>query len=58
MILNHKFTIKNTEKIGIVLILFSIFYFDNSMITINSLEPKLLVNTGTALVLASQSEMV
>ena len=40
MILNHKFTIKNTEKIGIVLILFSIFYFDNSMITINSFRAK------------------
>tara|TARA_B100002019_G_C21274805_1_gene604744 strand:+ start:8140 stop:10050 length:1911 start_codon:yes stop_codon:yes gene_type:complete len=56
MILNHKFSIKNVEKIGIILILFSIFYFDNSMITINSLEPKLLVNTGTALVLVSKSD--
>ncbi len=56
MILQPKFEIKHIEKLGIGLIIFSIFYFDDSMLTLNSVEPRLLANIGVASILFSKSK--
>ena len=53
MILYRKVNIKHIEKIGLVFLLFSIFYFDDKMLTLNSIEPKLIATTGTGLILLS-----
>ena len=55
MIISQKLKFKNIEKLGFVIILFSIIYFDDQMITINSFEPKALVNLGTAFILLSKN---
>ena len=55
MILSQKLIFKHIEKLGFLIILFSIFYFDDRMITINSFEPKALVNLGTAFILLSKN---
>ena len=55
MIISQKLMFKHIEKLGFVIILFSIFYFDDRMITINSFEPKALVNLGTAFILLSKN---
>ena len=56
MILGQKINLRHSEKIGISLTLFSIFYFDDKMLTLNSLEPKLLAIIGVCLILLSQSD--
>ena len=53
MILSQRFEIKHSGKLGIFIILFSLMYFDNQMLTINSAVPKITITTGTALVLLS-----
>jgi len=53
MIFQKKINIKHIEKVGFTIIIFSIFYFDDSMLTLNSLEPRLLSNLGVSMVLLS-----
>ena len=53
MIINQKLLLRHLEKIGTILIFISFIYFDDSVLSINSLEPKLLATLGTALVLLS-----
>ncbi len=53
MIFQDKINIKNIEKVGIAILFFSIFYFDDTTLTINSIEPKIISNSGVALVLLS-----
>lgn len=55
MILSNFIRIKYIEKPGIFLILFSTFYFDDSTLSINSIEPKLIACTGVALILLSKN---
>ena len=55
MILSQRFEIKHSGKLGIFIILFSLMYFDNQMLTVNSIEPKITIATGTALVLLSNN---
>jgi peptidoglycan/LPS O-acetylase OafA/YrhL len=51
-----KINIKYSEITGIFMIFFSLFYFENTLVSLNSLEPKLLVCIGTALVINSSSK--
>ena len=53
MIVHHKFQIKYLNFVGILLIFFSFIYFDDSMLTLNSLEPRLVGVLGSGMVLAS-----
>ena len=53
MIFQKKINIQHIEKVGFVFIVFSIFYFDDSMLTLNSIEPRALSNLGVAMVLIS-----
>jgi len=58
MILYGKVHIKHVEKIGLMTLLFSIFYFDDTMLTLNSIEPKLVATIGTGLtLLGNKSEI-
>lgn len=54
MILSSNFKIKNLEKLGLPLMLFSIFYFDDSWI--NDIEPKLIALIGISLIIFSNKE--
>tara|TARA_Y100000591_G_C21833261_1_gene700942 strand:- start:544 stop:2523 length:1980 start_codon:yes stop_codon:yes gene_type:complete len=51
MIFQNKLKIKYIEIFGLTILLFSTIYFDDSMITINSIEPRIVANLGVALVL-------
>jgi len=51
-----KINIKYSEIIGILIIFFSLIYFENTLVSLNSLEPKLLVCLGTALVINSNKK--
>ena len=53
MILNSSYSFKHTEKIGLILTIFSIFFFDDSWI--NDLEPKLICLIGISLILISKN---
>ncbi len=54
MILSSNIKIKHLEKIGLLLMLFPIFYFGDNWI--NDTEPKLLALTGISLIIFSNSE--
>ena len=56
MILHYKLKIKYINFFGILLILFSFIYFDDSMLTLNSLEPRLVAVLGSGMILASPVE--
>ena len=53
MILNSNIQIKHLEKLGFPLMLFPIFYFDDSWI--NDIEPKLISLMGVALIIFSNT---
>ena len=55
MILRSNFTIKHLEKIGIIFLIFPIYYFDD-LKWINDTEPKLIALFGTCLILFSNTE--
>ena len=55
MIINNRYSIKYINYLGFFVIAFSITSFGNEMLILNSLEPKLLVNLGTACVLLSKN---
>ena len=54
MILSSNFKIKHLEKIGLPLMLFPIFYFDDSWI--NDVEPKLLALIGISFIIFSNTD--
>ena len=54
MIISSNLRIKHLEKIGFLLLLFAIFYFDESQI--NNIEPKLFAVIGTVLVILSNTD--
>jgi peptidoglycan/LPS O-acetylase OafA/YrhL len=56
MILSQKLNLRHSEKIGITFTLFSLFYFDDNMLTLNSLEPKLVAVFGVSLILLSKDK--
>lgn len=58
MYLSFKISIKHLEKIGFTLIVFSILYFENTMISLNSIEPKIIATFGTFLFLLSDNNKV
>tara|TARA_Y100000389_G_scaffold92538_1_gene89257 strand:+ start:10760 stop:12754 length:1995 start_codon:yes stop_codon:yes gene_type:complete len=58
MILYLKYKIKYIEYLGILLVMFSFIYFDDSMMTLNSLEPRLVGVVGSGMILASNSENI
>ena len=51
MILSSKYHLKHLEKIGAILLVFSVFYFDDDWI--NDIEPKLISITGICLFIFS-----
>ena len=51
MIFQNKLKIKYIEIFGLAILLFSTVFFDDSMITINSIEPRIVANLGVAMVL-------
>ena len=53
MILQNKISMKHTEKLGVLIIISSLIYFDDTMLTLNSIEPRIISNIGVALVLLS-----
>tara|TARA_Y100000389_G_C17463970_1_gene523971 strand:+ start:2639 stop:4612 length:1974 start_codon:yes stop_codon:yes gene_type:complete len=53
MILQNKISLKHIEKIGFLSIIFSFIYFDDSMLTLNSIEPRIVSNIGVAAILLS-----
>lgn len=53
MILQNKISVKHTEKFGVLIIISSLIYFDDTMLTLNSIEPRIISNIGVALVLLS-----
>ena len=57
MILRDSIKIRHIEKLGIFFIFFSILYFDDSTLSINSIEPKLIACIGVALVLLSKNNL-
>lgn len=55
MVINNRYSIKYINYLGFFIIAYSITSFGNEMLILNSLEPKLLVNLGTACVLLSKN---
>ncbi len=56
MVLQNKVTFKHIEKLGLGLVFFSMVYFDDSMLTLNSIEPRLIANIGVASILFSNEK--
>ena len=56
MILQHKVWNIKLNNLGFIFIVTSIFYFDDSMLTLNSIEPRLLAVFGTFLVLTFENK--
>jgi peptidoglycan/LPS O-acetylase OafA/YrhL len=52
MILSQNLKIRNTGPLGLLIILFSVFFFDDSLV--NSIEPKLVATLGSSLILVSR----
>ena len=53
MVLSNNLKIKHLEKIGLPLVLFPLFYFDEY--SVNDIEPKLLVSLGISLIIFSNT---
>jgi peptidoglycan/LPS O-acetylase OafA/YrhL len=58
MIFHYKIQNKYLNYLGVSLIIFSYFYFDDSMMTLNSIEPRLLAVLGSGMVLGSSNNNV
>ena len=58
MLLSFKLKIKYFDYVGLGIIFFSFIYFDETMLTLNSLEPKIFINLGIALTLISKSSVI
>ena len=58
MVARFKLNLKHTEVFGILLLIYTFIYFDNSMLTLNSIEPRLISNLGTALILFSDGKSI
>jgi len=55
MMINSKIKIKKINFLGFLIIFFCVFYFKDTMLDLNSIEPRLFVVAGTGLVLMSKS---
>jgi peptidoglycan/LPS O-acetylase OafA/YrhL len=55
MIVNSKIKLKKIYFLGYFIIFLSIFYFNDTMLDLNSIEPRLFAVVGTGLVLLSES---
>ena len=55
MIIENKVSIKHSGKIGLFLVFLSMFYFDSQILTINSIEPRIISNFGVSLILLSKN---
>ena len=55
MIINSKIKMKKIHFLGYLTIFLSVFYFKDTMLNLNSIEPRLFAVTGTGLVLMSES---
>jgi peptidoglycan/LPS O-acetylase OafA/YrhL len=53
MFVNQKLNIKHLNYLGLVLISFSFLYFDDTMLSLNSIEPRLVSTLGVGMVLLS-----
>ena len=51
MIVQNKIKIKNLSFIGIAFVTYSLFYFDDSIINLNSIEPRIVALFGASLML-------
>tara|TARA_B100000900_G_scaffold397211_1_gene397317 strand:- start:9815 stop:11794 length:1980 start_codon:yes stop_codon:yes gene_type:complete len=56
MIFQNKIRIKYIDKLGFILLLFSFIYFDDSMLTINSIEPRIISNLSVSMILISRND--
>jgi len=54
MMINSKIKIKKINFLGYFIILLSVFYFKDTMLDLNSIEPRLFAVAGTTLVLMSK----
>lgn len=55
MIISQKISIKHIEKFGLLILFFAFFYFDDSMLTLNSIEPKIAAVFATGLLLINKN---
>ena len=55
MMVSSKIKIKKVNYLGYLIIFLSVFYFKDTMLDLNSIEPRLFAVTGTGLVLMSES---
>ena len=55
MIVNSKIKIKKIHFLGYLIIFLSVFYFKDTMLDLNSIEPRLFAVVGTGLVLMSDN---
>lgn len=58
MILNSKFKIKNIDYLGYSIVFFSVVYFKDTMLNLNSIEPRFVAVIGTGLILLSNNSKV
>ena len=56
MIVSSKISIKNLNYLGLLIVVSSFIFFDDSPLTLNSIEPKLIVNVGTSFILISKGD--
>ena len=56
MIVSSKISIKNLNYLGLLIVVSSFIFFDDSMLTLNSIEPKLIVSVGTSFILISKGD--
>ncbi len=55
MFVSSKVKIKNLNYFGYLIIFFSVSYFDNTMLSLNSIEPRVAAVFGTGLILLSNN---
>jgi len=55
MVINSKIKIKKINILGYLIIFLCVYYFNDSMLNLNSIEPRLFAVAGTGLVLISKS---
>ena len=58
MFFHYKIQNKYLNYLGLALIIFSFFYFDDSMMTLNSIEPRFIAVLGSGMVLGSTNKNV
>ena len=56
MIVQNKIKINNLSYIGIAFITYSLLYFDDSIVTLNSIEPRIVALLGTSMMLINSGD--